>query len=106
MLYKIIPFLAWFGVYSPHVGRAKLPALADMYSTRLQILGYWTFLGGWLVTGAAIVAASESGVRIGSTLLVLSVVTLAVNVGKILWHFARPQVTPFAVAKTNSPVSA
>jgi hypothetical protein len=106
MLYKIIPFLAWFGVYSPHVGRAKLPALADLYSTRLQILGYWTFLGGLLVVGAAIVATNESGVRIGSSLLALSVSTLAINVGKMLWHFARPQITPFVVAETNSPVSA
>jgi hypothetical protein len=106
MLYKIVPFLAWFGVYSPHVGRAKLPALADLYSTRLQILGYWTFLGGLLVTGAGIVLSSEVGVRTGSSLLAFSVSTLAINVGKMLWHFARPQITPFAVAKTNSPVSA
>ena len=106
MLYKIVPFLAWFGVYSPHVGRAKLPALADMYSTKLQITGYWTFLSGLLVTGAAIVAANETGVRIGSSLLAFSVITLVVNVGKILWHFARPQITPFATNRKPNPVSA
>ena len=44
MLYKIIPFLVWFGVYSKHIGRAQVPALADMYSPRLQMIGYWSFL--------------------------------------------------------------
>src|SRR5215831_1522514 len=46
MLYKIIPFLVWFGRYSPQIGRAKVPALADLYSTRLQALGYCSFLVG------------------------------------------------------------
>ena len=94
MLYKIIPFLVWFGVYSPHVGRARLPPLADLYSTRLQIIGYWTFLGGLLGTGTGILLSSELGVRLGSSLLAVSVGTLIVNVGKMLFHFARPQVVP------------
>lgn len=106
MLYKIVPFLAWFGVYSPHVGRAKLPALADLYSAKLQVAGYWTFLAGLVVTGAGIVFASEGGVRWGGALLVLSVLTLLLNVGKILWHFARPQITPFAATTTTTPVRA
>lgn len=103
MLYKIVPFLAWFGVYSPHVGRAKLPALAEMYSVRLQAIGYWTFLGGLLVTGGAILFSNPTGVRSGCCLLGLSVTTLVVNVANILSHFARPQITPLATAKIASP---
>jgi len=106
MLYKIIPFLAWFGVYSPHVGRAKLPALADMYSTRLQIAGYWLFLGGVIVTGTSIVLTNEMGVRWGCGLLGLSVLTLLLNVGKILAHFVRPQITPFATNRKPNSVAA
>lgn len=92
MLYKIIPFLVWFGVYSPHVGRAKLPALADLYSRRLQVVGYWSFLAGLAVTSAGIVLSSEIIVRLGSALLLASVATLIANVGKMLFHFARPQI--------------
>ena len=46
MLYKIVPFLVWFHSYSRHIGRAKVPALAEMYSVPLQIAGYWSFLAG------------------------------------------------------------
>ena len=39
MLYKIIPFLVWFGRYSRQIGRAQVPSLADLYSARLQAAG-------------------------------------------------------------------
>ncbi len=94
MLYKIIPFLVWFGVYSQHIGRAKVPALADMYSSRLQMIGYWSFLAGLVTISVGILRESESGVRYGSLLFTTSVFVLLLNVGKILAHVARPQITP------------
>ena len=60
MLYKIIPFLVWFGVYSKHIGRAKVPALADMYSSRLQMIGYWSFLAGLVTISVGILRESET----------------------------------------------
>ncbi len=106
MLYKIVPFLVWFGVYSPHVGRAKLPALADLYSARLQMAGYWSFLGGLVVTSAAILLSSSSGVRAGASLLALSVALLLLNVARMLRHFTHPQLTPFSASKDSPPASA
>jgi hypothetical protein len=94
MLYKIIPFLVWFGRYSQHVGRVQVPALADMYSQRLQLIGYWSFLAGLVVICASILFASETGVRLGSSLLALSVATLTVNVGNMLAHFFKPSLKP------------
>lgn len=105
MLYKIIPFLVWFGVYSQQIGRAHLPALADMYSVRLQVLGYWSFLGGLAATSLAILLSHETGVRLGASLIALSVGALVCNVGKILAHLKRPQLTPLNIPtpKTVSP---
>jgi len=100
MLYKILPFLAWFGVYSQHVGRAKVPSLGDMYSSRLQAVGYWCFLGGLIVASGGIVSSNGAVVRAGCGLLAMSAATLAVNVGKILGHFVRPQIVPIPTAKT------
>jgi hypothetical protein len=94
MLYKIIPFLVWFGVYSKHIGRARVPSLADMYSSRLQWIGYWSFLAGLVAISVGILCGSNSGVRFGSLLFTTSVVVLLVNIGKILAHLARPQITP------------
>ena len=96
MLYKIIPFLVWFGVYSKHIGRAQVPALAEMYSIRLQRAGYWSFLTGLALTSAAIIREHTTGVRIGCALLALSVLVLVVNVGRIIAHLVRPRLALLA----------
>jgi hypothetical protein len=102
MLYKIIPFLIWFGVYSKHIGRSRVPALAEMYSERLQAIGYWTYLAGLLVTVPATLIASVLGVRIGCGLLALSLVVFALNVGKILSHYFRPKLILLVANKTQA----
>ena len=101
MLYKIIPFLAWFGAYSRHVGRAQVPALADLYSTRLQSIGYWSFLAGLAMTSGAILCSNATGVRLGCSLLAVSALVFLANVGKILSHLAHPRLTPLAAGKTT-----
>ena len=102
MLYKIVPFLVWFHSYSRHIGRAKVPALADMYSVPLQIAGYWSFLAGLAVLSLATAGSHTAGIRWGGGLLTVSLVIFALNLGKILAHFVRPQVEPFA-PKPNLP---
>ena len=104
MLYKIIPFLVWFGRYSREIGRVKVPSLAELYSARLQALGYWTFLAGLAVTCAAIVASNETGVRIGCGFIALTVATLALNVVKMLTHFFKPTIKPQTQAAWSAPV--
>jgi hypothetical protein len=96
MLYKIVPFLVWFHSYSRHIGRVKLPALAEMYSVPLQIAGYWTYLAGLTLMGAATAWSHEIAIRWGCGLLALSLAIFAVNMGKILAHFVRPKLEPFA----------
>jgi hypothetical protein len=106
MLYKIISFLVWFGVYSPHIGRAQVPALADMYSPRLQMTGYWSFLAGSVTISVGILRESESVVRLGSLLFGLSVMMLLGNVGKILTHLGRPQITPLPPLRATKGIHA
>jgi hypothetical protein len=106
MLYKIIPFLVWFGRYSRHIGRARVPSLADLYSARLQALGYWAWLAGLAVTSGAIVLSNATGVRIGAGFLALGVATLALNVGKMLAHFLKPAPKPSALPASIAPETA
>lgn len=100
MLYKIIPFLVWFSCYSKQIGRARVPALADLYSSRLQAFGYWTFLTGLALTCTGTAFSSEAIVRSGCLLLALSVFTFLVNVLKMLSHFFKPNLQPLAVPQT------
>jgi len=94
MLYKIIPFLVWFKSYSRQIGRARVPALADMYSASGQMLGFWAYLLGLSVTSVAIVATSTAAIRLGCALLALSLLTLLLNVGLMLNHFLKPKLKP------------
>lgn len=106
MLYKIVPFLVWFGCYSRRIGRGRVPALAEMYSPRWQAAGYWLHLAGLTVTTPAILAANVTGIRYGCGLLVLSAVTLAANTGSILTHFFKARATPLALPPSTIPKTA
>lgn len=99
MLYKIIPFLVWFGTYSKHIGRAQVPALAEMVSEKWQRLGYWIFLAALAVTIFGILFSNALVARIGSAFFAASLATLALNVGKILSHCFQPKLAPLAAPK-------
>jgi hypothetical protein len=105
MLYKIIPFLIWFGVYSKHIGRARVPALADMYSPRLQMIGYWSFLAGLVGISVGILCGNERVIRFSSLLFTTSVVAVLINVFKILSHAAWPQIMPLGTSRAAKPTS-
>ncbi len=102
MLYKILPFLVWFGAYSKHIGLAKVPALADLYSATLQVIGYWNFLAGLAVTITGTLLASELWIRIGGSLIALSVGTLLINVLRIVSHLVHPQLLPLGRPATKT----
>jgi hypothetical protein len=94
MLYKVVPFLVWFGRYSTMVGRHKVPALADLYSAAWQRAGFWLYLAGLGATASGIVLASQPLARAGCALLVLSLGALAANMGRIFSHLFHPRPGP------------
>jgi hypothetical protein len=98
MLHKIIPFLVWFHSYSPHVGRSQVPTLAELYSERLQVTGYWTWLAGLAASSAGILAQSETIERIGALALATSFGLFALNVGKMVSHVFYPKLKPVVAA--------
>jgi hypothetical protein len=105
MLYKIVPFLVWFGRYSREIGNRKVPALAEMYSPRLQALGFWIFLGAIAITTPGILYSNEFVVRLGCGLLALSLATFAINMALVLSHFARPRLKPLSPSISFKPAS-
>lgn len=100
MLYKIVPFLVWYGAYSKHIGRARVPALAEMYSGRLQCIGFYAYLAGLCVNVLGILTGSEIGVRFGSGLLAVALLTVVINAIKISSHLFRPQLVALS-QRTN-----
>ena len=104
MLYKIIPFIVWFGTYSQHIGRAQVPSLAELYSARLQIISYWIYLAGLLTTLLAMEFSNITAVRCGTGLLAASLAVFGFNVATMLRHFVRPQLKPLPKASVNRAI--
>lgn len=94
MLYKIIPFLVWFATYSRHIGLARVPSLSELYSEKLQIAGFWSFVAGLATTCIGIIVANEMVVRFGAIQIAFSLFTLAINLWKMSAHFLSPQTKP------------
>jgi len=101
-LYKIVPFLAWYHSYSPHVGRRKVPSLADLYSTRLQAVGYWLFLVGLAAVAVATALGHEAGVRLGLLPLLASLAVFGVNMARILSHFVHARLEPLGTRPASA----
>jgi len=102
MLHKILPFLVWFGRYSREVGRHRVPSFGELYSTRLQVAGFWIYLAGLAGLGLAIVLGNARGVRLSVALLAVSVALFICNAARILSHLTHPQLEPLPVPAAKS----
>lgn len=105
MLYKIVPFLVWFKRYSPHIGRTKVPSLADLYSVRLQVIGYWLFLPGLVVTSLGTLLGHVECLQKGLILLLASVAVFAANIAKICLHLVHPKRETLPIGSALKGVS-
>jgi hypothetical protein len=103
MLYKIVPFLVWYGRYSRDIGRRPVPTLADLYSGSWQVLGYWTYLAAVLAVSAATAFGHTVAVRWSCAVLAASVLVFLANLVKMLRHLLRPQVEPPPAGSAATP---
>lgn len=94
MLYKIVPFIAWFHSYSPLIGKHKVPALADLYSVRLQIISFVAYFIALIALSISTLLQHETAVRLSCVLLAVSLGLFAINMGMILRHIVSPRIEP------------
>lgn len=86
MLYKIVPFLVWYARYSSEIGRNKVPSLADLYSARLQMFGYWVFLAGLTLATMGTMLGHAECVQRAAVVWLLGIGIFVVNIAKICLH--------------------
>jgi hypothetical protein len=94
MLYKILPFLVWYHSYSRKIGTARVPSLADLYSSRVQVAGYVFHLAGLLGAIVAILVQNAWLVRSAAVLLGIGVILLLWNAGQMVQHIFWPRILP------------
>lgn len=105
MLYKIIPFLVWYSRYSSEIGRRKVPSLAELYSKHLQVAGYWSFLGGFVLLCVATQLGHTECVRVAAGVWFVSLALFAVNFTKICLHLRRGSTSRFPIPRMAKGVS-
>jgi hypothetical protein len=94
MLYKIVPFLVWFGRYRGEIGRHRVPNLADLYATPVQVAGFALWAAGLFIAAVGTVLASELVVRLGALVLGGSWLCLGANLVLMFRHLVRPRLEP------------
>jgi hypothetical protein len=102
MMLKIIPFLVWYRVYSPQVGRAPVPTLAQLGWPTAEGLAYGLLTCGWAGLAAALATGSAPLIGGAGIALAAGAVCFAATLARILHHLARygrqPAVTAGARA--------
>ena len=94
MLLKIVPFLVWYRVYAPLVGRTPVPTLAQLSSPAAEGLAYACLTGGMLTLAAAVAIGEPAWIRGAGALLALGALAFGGVLCRVLAHLiasARPQ---------------
>lgn len=104
MLLKIVPFLVWYRVYGPQVGRRRVPTLAELGWPAGEALSWGLLTAGVLVLAAAVAGGHLAGIRTGGGLLAAGALALALTLGRVLSHLQRGAATagPAAVREQAS----
>jgi hypothetical protein len=104
MLLKIVPFLVWYRAYSPLVGRAATPSLAQLSWPAGEASAYALLTAGTIALAVAAGVGDALWIRAAGGLLTLGAVALAVTLGRVLLHlaprgFGRPSAAGIGAAR-------
>ena len=89
MMLKIVPFLVWYRVYGPHVGRMPVPTLGELSSARAESVAYWLLAGGVPALAIALAAGDVMAIRGAGVLLAAGAVSFATALGRVVIHLVR-----------------
>jgi hypothetical protein len=90
MMLKIVPFLVWFHVYGPRVGRTQIPTMAQLSSPRAEALAHALLTAGTALLAVMVAVGSVPGIRVAGTVLALGALAFAAALARTLRHVVAP----------------
>jgi len=90
MMLKIVPFLVWYRVYSPLVGRRPVPVLAELGWPAAEGVAWALLTAGFLFLAGAAAAGNASWIAASGAALALGSLSFAAALGRVLSHLAAP----------------
>jgi hypothetical protein len=103
MSLKIVPFLVWYRTYGPHVGRARVPTLADLGWPRAEAAAFVLLTAGMATTAVAVALGEPLWIRVSGAILAAGAAAFGAALGSVLRHAGRGAVANLTAA---SPVRA
>jgi hypothetical protein len=86
MMLKIVPFLVWYRAYSPHVGRAPVPTLAQLSSPIVEGLAFGLLTVGLAVLAVAALIGEVSAIRAAGMIVAAGALAFAVTLARVIGH--------------------
>ncbi len=92
MMLKIVPFLVWYRVYSPQVGKAPVPTLPQLAWPAGEASAYALLTAGMILLPIAVAAGEAVWIRAAGAVLSLGALAFGASIGRILCHLTRGTV--------------
>lgn len=89
MMLKIVPFLVWYRVYSPQVGRAQVPALAALGWPAAEAAAWALLTAGILALALAGALGRADLIAVSGVVLATGALAFAASLGHTLLHLVR-----------------
>jgi hypothetical protein len=91
---KIVPFLAWQWRYADHVGRARVPLVAELFHEAWLRAQFLFLLPGVFLLAAGALSGVAPWVRFGAMLLLLAAGCFLANVVRLIRHVCVTELAP------------
>jgi hypothetical protein len=105
-MYKIVPFLVWYRVYSPRTGREPVPTLAQISWPRAEGFAYLLLTGGIVLLAATVLVGEGTWIRAAGAVLALGSLAFAAALARVLGHLhAGTQTSPRTPPICSHPAS-
>jgi hypothetical protein len=86
MMLKIVPFLVWYRVYSPQVGRAQVPTLAALGWPAAEAAAWALLTAGVLALALATALGRVDFISVSGAVLATGALAFAASLGHTLLH--------------------
>jgi len=101
---RIVPFLAWQWRYAPHVGRARVPLVADLVRAPVMRVQFFCVVTGLLAVAGGVAFEASLALRVGALAFGGAAACLAVTGAGLVPHLLHPRLQPLGtpVARPRS----
>jgi hypothetical protein len=89
MMLKIVPFLVWYRVYGPQVGRAPVPTLAALSWPAAEAVAWVLLTGGILALALAAASGRADLIAVPGVALATGALAFAASLGHAILHLVR-----------------